>query len=208
MANADEIDRILANEDAEYMKDQEIERIMNTFRLDAYSVLGLRPGVSISNIQNAFRKKSLLIHPDKTKNPKAPDAFDRLKKAESDLMDPKIRERLDTAFATARRMLIQERKWTLDNPELNTDAFQADVRERTKSVLIDDELRRRKARQIQMAEEGREKRRLEDEAEERKRKKEYEKAWEENRENRINSWRDFQKTGPQKKKRQKEKILG
>ncbi|EMR09623.1 hypothetical protein PNEG_02207 [Pneumocystis murina B123] len=208
MTNVNEIDKILENEDAEYAKDQEIERILNAFRLDAYSVLDLQPGVSTSNIQNAFRKKSLLIHPDKTKNPKAPDAFDRLKKAESELMDPKIRERLDTAFATARRMLIQERKWTLDHPELNTEAFRIEVREKTKSVLIEDELRKRKARQIKMAEEGREKKRLEDEAEERKRKKEYDKAWEENRENRINSWRDFQKVGPQKKKRQKQKVLG
>ncbi|KTW27082.1 hypothetical protein T552_02574 [Pneumocystis carinii B80] len=208
MTSVDEIVKILENEDAEYAKDQEIERILNAFKLDAYSVLDLQPGVSTSNIQNAFRKKSLLIHPDKTKNPKAPDAFDRLKKAESELMDPKIRERLDTAFATARRMLIQERKWTLDHPELDTEAFQLDVREKTKSVLIDDELRRRKARQIQMAEEGREKKRLEDEAEERKRKKEYDKAWEENRENRINSWRKFQKVGPCKRKKQKQNVGG
>ncbi|KAG5519737.1 hypothetical protein PMAC_000010 [Pneumocystis sp. 'macacae'] len=208
MENADEIDKILANEDAEFAKDQEIERILNAFRLDAYSILELQPGVSTACIQNTFRKKSLLIHPDKTKNPKAPDAFDILKKAESDLMDPKIREKLDTAFATARKMLIKERKWDLDHPELTSKAFQADVRERTKYVLIDDELRKRKARQIQMAEEGRQKKRLEEEAEERKRKKEFEKAWEENRENRINNWRDFQKSGPRKKKRQKEKSLG
>ncbi|KAG4303557.1 hypothetical protein PCANB_000005 [Pneumocystis canis] len=207
MSNTDEIDKILASQDAEFAKDQEIERILNTFCLDAYSVLGLQPGVSTNDIQNTFRKKSLLIHPDRTKNPRAPDAFNRLKKAESDLMDTKIRERLDTAFATARRMLIKERKWDLNHPELTTDVFQNDVREKTKHVLIDDELRRRKARQIQMAEEGRQKKILEDEAEERKRKKDFEKAWEENRENRINSWRDFQKSGPQKKKRQKTKVL-
>ncbi|KAG4304266.1 hypothetical protein PORY_002241 [Pneumocystis oryctolagi] len=208
MTNMDEIDKILESENAEFEKDREIERILNAFRLDAYSILDLRPGVSSTNIQNTFRKKSLLIHPDKTKNPKASEAFDRLKKAESDLMDPKIRERLDTAFSTARRILIKERKLDLEDPQLMSEAFQADIREKTKYVLIDDELRRRKARQIQMAEEGRQKKRLEDEAEEKKRKKEYEKAWEENRENRINNWRDFQKSGPQKKKKKKENSLG
>ncbi|QSL66387.1 hypothetical protein MERGE_000766 [Pneumocystis wakefieldiae] len=208
MTDLNEIDRILENEDAEYTKDREIERILSAFKLDAYSVLGLQPGVGTTDIQNAFRKKSLLIHPDRSKNPKAPEAFDRLKKAESELMDPKIREKLDAAFVTARNLLIQERKWTLDHPGLDTEEFQAHVREKAKSVLIEDELRKRKARQIKMAEEGREKKRLEDLAETRKRKKEYEKAWEDNRENRINSWRAFQKVGPQKKKRQKQTVLG
>ena len=42
-------------------------------------------------------------HPDKTTNPSAPEAFDRLKKAQTALLDEKERSRLDEAIADARR---------------------------------------------------------------------------------------------------------
>ncbi len=63
---------------------------MKAFKLDAYAVLDLKPGVPESDIKKCYRVKSLLIHPDKTSNPQAPDAFDRLKKAQTMLMDEKV----------------------------------------------------------------------------------------------------------------------
>ena len=153
-----------------------------------------------------FRKKSLLIHPDKTKNPQAPDAFDRLKKAQAELSDDKKRGRLDEAIADARMLLIRERKWTVDNPELKTPEFAADWREKTREVLIDNELRRRKQLKAQLAEEGREQRKAEMEIEERKRKRENDVAWENTRDNRISSWRDFQKGGAKKKKKKAQPL--
>ncbi|KAL7273072.1 DnaJ subfamily C member 8 [Rhizina undulata] len=198
----------LDREALEYQKDAEIARILNAFKLDAYAILDLKPGVPESDIKMQFRKKSLLIHPDKTKNPQAPDAFDRLKKAQSELMDEKLRIRLDEAIADARMLLIRERKWTVDNPELTTDKFAVDWREKTKAVLIDNELRRRKQMKAQLAEEGREKRKADEEAETRRKKRESEQAWEETREQRINSWRDFKKAGEQKKKKKKMQPLG
>jgi len=197
----------LDREASEYIKDAEISRILNTFKLDAYAILDLQPGVTESDIKVQFRKKSLLIHPDKTKNPQAPDAFDRLKKAQAELTDEKKRQRLDEAIADARMVLIRERKWTVDSPELKTPEFQVDWREKTKEVLIDNELRRRKQLKAQLAEEGREQKKQEAEVEERKRKRQSEQAWEETRDNRINSWRDFQKGG-QKKKKKKTQPLG
>ena len=172
-----------------------------------YSILELQPGVTESDIKIQFRKKSLLIHPDKTKNPQAPDAFDRLKKAQSELSDEKTRTRLDEAFADARMLLIRERKWTVDNEELKTLEFMVDWREKTKQVLIDNELRRRKQIKAQLAEEGREQRKQEAELDARKRKRESEQAWEDTRDQRINSWRSFQK-GAGEKKKKKQKPLG
>lgn len=72
------------------LKDSEIDRILKAFKLDAYAVLDLKPGVAESDIKKCYRVKSLLIHPDKTSNPQAPDAFDRLKKAQTVLMDEKV----------------------------------------------------------------------------------------------------------------------
>ena len=68
----DELERLLKSEDAEYAKDVEIERILNCFTLDAYSVLDTQPGCTTQDIRNIYRRKSRLIHPDKTKNERAP----------------------------------------------------------------------------------------------------------------------------------------
>ncbi|EHK43275.1 uncharacterized protein TrAtP1_001507 [Trichoderma atroviride] len=196
----------------EFDKDAEIDRILKAFRLDAYAVLDLQPGVPESDIKVTYRKKSLLIHPDKTKNPRAPDAFDRLKKAQTELMDEKHRERLDEAIADARMLLIREHKWTVDSPELKTDEFAKKWRDKAREVLIDNEQRRRRQMKAQLQEEGREQRRQDEEIDERKRKRQHDQDWEATRDVRINSWRQFQKGksggDPDKKKKKKLKPIG
>ena len=167
-----------------------------------------------SDIKITYRKKSLLIHPDKSTNPSAPDAFDRLKKAQTELLDEKHRERLDESIADARMLLIREHKWTVDNPELKTTEFAKEWRDKTREVLIDAELRRRKQMKAQMQEEGRQQRKEDEEIAERKRKRDHEQAWEQSREQRIGSWREFQKgagtggIGGEKKKKKKLKPIG
>ncbi|KAI0853018.1 DnaJ-domain-containing protein [Daldinia vernicosa] len=201
---------VLEAEAKEFDKDAEIDRILKAFRLDAYAVLDLNPGVPEADIKLAYRKKSLLIHPDKTKNPSAPEAFDRLKKAQTELMDEKHRERLDEAIADARMLLIRENKWTVDSPELKTEDFAKKWRVKTREVLIDNELRRKRQMKAQMQEEGREQRKVDQEVEERKRKRQHEQDWESTRDQRIDSWRQFQKSksGDDKKKKKKLKPIG
>ncbi|KAI1142369.1 DnaJ domain-containing protein [Hypoxylon sp. FL0543] len=202
---------VLEAEAKEFDKDAEIDRILKAFRLDAYAVLDLNPGVPESDIKLTYRKKSLLIHPDKTKNPQAPEAFDRLKKAQTELMDEKHRERLDEAIADARMLLIRENKWTVDSPELKTEAFAKKWRDKTREVLIDNELRRKRQMKAQMQEEGREQRKVDEELEQRKRKRQHEQDWESTRDQRIDSWRQFQKSksgGDDKKKKKKLKPIG
>jgi len=196
----------LESEAKEFDKDAEIDRILKAFRLDAYAVLDLQPGVPESDIKICYRKKSLLIHPDKTKNPQAPDAFDRLKKAQTELMDEKHRERLDEAIADARMLLIRENQWTVDSPEIKTQQFAKDWREKAKMVLIDNEHRRRRQMKAQMQEEGREQKKADEELEARKKKRTHEQDWEATREQRIGSWRDFQKGGDKKKKKKAKPI--
>jgi DnaJ family protein C protein 8 len=171
-------------------------------------VLDLQPGVPPSDIKAQYRRKSLLIHPDKTANPLAPEAFDRLKKAQELLTDDAARERLDEAIADARRLLMRERKLTVDSDELRTDGFRRDWREKTKVVLVDNEARRRRQLKAQLAEEGRQQRKEEEELEARKRRREHEAEWEQTRDNRISSWRSFQKGGAAAKddKRKKKKL--
>jgi DnaJ homolog subfamily C member 8 len=182
-----------------------------SFPRNRYAVLDLNPGVPESDIKNCFRKKSLLIHPDKTRNPQAPEAFDRLKKAQTELMDEKIRGQLDEVIADARRMLIKENKWTVDSEELKTDEFARAWRVKARELLIEDEHRRRRQQKAAMQEEGREKKKQEEETEARKRKRDHEEQWEATREQRIDSWRQFKKGKGGKeegKKKKKLKVLG
>ena len=117
---------------------------MKTFKLDAYAVLDLQPGVPESDIIKQYRKKSLLIHPDKTKNPSAPAAFDALKKAHTLLTDEKERARLDEAIGDARMLLMREKKLTIDSPEIKEmdTEMKAAWRRKTVEVLVDNEIGR------------------------------------------------------------------
>lgn len=172
----------------------------------SYAVLDLQPGVPDVDIKKTYRSKSLLIHPDKTSNPRAPDAFDRLKKAQTELMDEKHRERLDEAIADARMLLMRENKWDADSPETRTEKFKVDWRAKTIWVLMDNEQRRRRQAKAQMQEEGREQKKADEELEERKRKRKHEEDWEKTRENRIGSWRDFQQKAAKPKKKKAKPI--
>ena len=181
----------------------------------SYAVLDLQPGVPESEIKIIYRKKSLLIHPDKTSNPSAPAAFDKLKKAQTTLTDEKARARLDEAIADARTLLMRAHGLTPDSPEMRAEGMGRELkdewRRRTVEVLVDNEQRRRRQAKAQMQEEGREQRKADEEAEARKRKREHEVAWENSREERIGSWRDFTKgkaAGAGEKKKKKMKVLG
>ncbi|KAI5287528.1 hypothetical protein KEM52_001552 [Ascosphaera acerosa] len=202
----------LEKEATEYTKDAEIDRIRKAFSLNAYDVLDLQPGVTEKDIKMQYRKKSLLIHPDKTANPAAPDAFDRLAKAQTYLLDEGKRKYLDDIIAEARAILISEHKYTIHSEELKTEEFRKEWRKKTVEVLVEDEARKRRQLKARLQEEGRERKKEEEEIEARKRKRDSEKAWEETREERIGSWRDFQKAAAKKKegkaKKKKMKVLG
>ncbi|KAF2472148.1 DnaJ-domain-containing protein [Lindgomyces ingoldianus] len=196
----------------EFDKDAEIARILGVFKLDAYAVLDLQPGVPESDIKKVYRNKSLLIHPDKTPNPQAPEAFDRLKKAQTVLMDEKQRTSLDEAIADARMLTMRDKKLTKDDDEVKSEEFARAWREKTKWVIMDNEQRKMKQMKAAMREEGRQQRKEEEEIAERKRKRDHDQAWEQTRDTRINSWRDFQKGAKGaddggKKKKKKIKAL-
>jgi DnaJ family protein C protein 8 len=203
----------LAKEEKEANKDDEIDRIRKAFRRNAYDVLDLQPGVPDEDIKKVYRKKSILVHPDKSSNPYAQDAFDRLAKAYQTLLDEKERALLDEAISDARMLLIRERKLTVDSEEVKDpdEDFMKAWKGKVYEVIRDNEMRRERQRRAQMQDEGRQQRKEEEELAERKRKREHEQVWEKTREQRVGSWRDFQKkaTGEEGKKGKKKlKVLG
>ncbi|SCV73306.1 BQ2448_7232 [Microbotryum intermedium] len=206
-----EIDRILNSEATLVTREAEVARVLKAFRMNPYEVLqldwmpsanlteadirklNLRPTSMGGLIQKTYRKKSLLIHPDKLKHDKAIEAFDLLKKASTFFFLPQGMAPItpDTSPQVV----------ALQNPD-----FRERIRLKTKELLIDQELRRRRVNKMTMIAEGAQAKKDEEALEKRKRKIEDDKRWEETREDRVTDWRSFQKGG--KKKKPKTNVLG
>ncbi len=59
---------------------------MSTADASPYEVLDIPAFATESEVKKTYRKKSLLIHPDKFKHEQGPEAFDLLKKVSSSVM--------------------------------------------------------------------------------------------------------------------------
>ncbi|KAI9060653.1 DnaJ-domain-containing protein [Trametes sanguinea] len=209
----EDIERLLSREATAFQREIEVERILKAFKLNPYEILDINLEATTEEIKKKYRHLSLFIHPDKTSHPRAPDAFDLLKKAESELSDKTKREELDAVINQARNILLKAQGLPLntkdDDPRLKnmTPPWRQQFLAKAKELLIDEEVRRRKAVKMNLANEGLEARKKEEEVNAKKRKAEEEARWEETREQRVESWRSFA-TNSKKKKKTKVQILG
>lgn len=234
----EEIDKYFSQSE----KIMEIERILSCFKLDPFAILELpyaKPDPSA--IKRSYRKKSLMIHPDKIKHDRAQDAFALLKKAESEVTDEARLKFLLTVIEEARvevlrdngqkvktRVIVNAPTMTLnaegdsqlqasldsktvfdekEYPFLQSPQGQAQVKQKMKEILIEMELRKRRQVKKELEAEGSEKRKAEEVVQARKRKAEDAKEWEESRDKRVNSWRNFQKKTTKKVKKVKKSGL-
>ncbi|GAA6019286.1 hypothetical protein JCM11491_001302 [Sporobolomyces phaffii] len=220
-----EFDRLLNAEASLLSREAEVMRVIACFKLNPYEILELNwmpdSGVTDKDIQRAYRMKSLRIHPDKLKHPRGIEAFDLLKKAQTELSDPTKRGPLDDTLRDARMLVLREIGLKSDVPNdhdkikasFAKDGLSAEeglkerVKKKAKEIMIDEELRRRRVQKMTMIAEGAEAKRAEDALAERKRKAEEKERWEESREDRVTDWRSFAK-GPKKKKSKKNQVLG
>ncbi|KAH8924610.1 DnaJ-domain-containing protein [Atractiella rhizophila] len=212
----EDIDKILNQEASLLTREEEMNRIHRAFKMNPYEILGLDMlTATAEDIRKTYRRRSLLIHPDKFKGgQRGIDAFDMLKKAEAELSDAKKKEVLDQTIKDARMLVLRNMKPPLpqetpdDHPRLKSldPPLSEMVRMKTKELLIDEELRRRRVKKMTMIAEGAEAKKKEDEVVARKRKAEEDKAWEDSREDRVSDWRSFQTGG--KKKKKKLNVLG
>lgn len=202
---------------SEVERDNEVNRILECFKLNPFEHLNLSFSSSENEVKRQYRKLSLLVHPDKCKHPQAKEAFGALAKAQQLLLEPQEREYLVDQINLARDELRAERKKFLkkDNASKikslvdeakydlqyeNSEEFKQKWKQRVRDILTEQEWRRRKMRMRISEEEGRLKKDEEQTREMWKRKRETEQQWEETRENRVSSWRDFMKTGKKAKK--------
>jgi DnaJ homolog subfamily C member 8 len=88
--------------------------------------------------------------------------------------------------------LINEQKLKPNDSIINTPEFNLQIKLKTKEILIEQELRRRKSLKRELEAQGLAAQKAEQIEREKKRKAEEDKLWEETREQRVNNWRDFQ----------------
>ncbi|KAJ2454214.1 DnaJ domain-containing protein [Coemansia sp. RSA 2336] len=188
----------------------EIERILAHSVLDPFGILQVSRTCTDDEVKAAYRTKSRFIHPDKTKHEHARPAFEKLKRAESELMDPAKRESTRKMMKEAQRELLAE--WqaqvsTGERPAEDCDEssskFQDAAFARYKKIMVDIEWRRRQRLKEKMAAEGAAAKKEEEALNEKRRKRQAEKAWEDSREDRVSSWRQFQAKKSGKSKRSK-----
>lgn len=108
------------------------------------------------------------------------------------MSNEKTRQFLLTIIEEAKITLINEQKLKPNNPIINTPEFDLQIKQKTKDILIEQELRRRKLLKRELEAQGLAAQKAEQVEKEKKRKAEEEKLWEETREQRVNNWRDFQ----------------
>ncbi|EDP41934.1 hypothetical protein MGL_3615 [Malassezia globosa CBS 7966] len=140
---------------------REVDRVLlRAFRMNPYDVLDLTQDADDKSIQKAYRKKSLLIHPDKMADDqaRAEEAFDLLKKSLDHLLDADRRKLLDETVVSARCLALRELglPMTLTPEEIELEkvpggrldqlapSFDDRIKIFVKDIVLDEELKKRK----------------------------------------------------------------
>lgn len=206
-------------------REQEVHRITSTaFKLNPFDLLNVDHTATRDVINKAYRSSSLQVHPDKfpsgPEREKAQIAFTMLAAAKEELLDDAKREALDTIVDQARQKVLtdkaaegrKKRKTSQGAdaasapPNQSNEADEDDdaskhphfdlwVRNEVKEILIEREWRKRQLLKAAAAEDALAASEKARRAAEREQKDKDAKEWEEGRETRINSWRDFQTKG-------------
>lgn len=212
-----DVDKILQSLESELARDKEIDRILACHLGDYFAILQINPLHGLDelslNLRRAFRRKSLLIHPDKTNNDRAPTAFALLKKAErvlsaetsvSDDSSP------DSGLADAaeKRTLIEMYKQVHERLRLSVplDFDHPDnvrIREDLRLYLVSHWQNQEIDKNYAQRQEQQKQEALKTMAKERELKRSWEKRWEQDRGDRVRLWRNFTSKVEKPKKKKK-----
>jgi len=199
--------------------DAEIARLLRPgsryFNLNPFEVLNIDPDINFEELKKAYRKLSLLVHPDKNPdNGNAQEAFSVVNKAYKMLQDkPQLKFCRDLVAAAHQRydekleekrteaaekglLKIEEDDDTVYKRGLRAEICKmfADVHKKQEQILEKDAANRKREREEEL-------RRME----ELRKQAEFEEAWEEQRDERVNSWRNWDEK--RKKRRKKSRKL-
>lgn len=183
------------------------QKVVGDHEVDSVTLWGRSVCLLLLTAFGTTLTNRLMIHPDKVSHPKARDAFDLLKKAETDLMDPGKRSFLNGIIDEAKFEVKKAQPLNMapTDPFFTSPVYKSLVKQKTKDLLIESELRKRKLIRKEMEAEGEVARKQDEVISERKRKQEAQKVWEDSRDDRVQGWRNFQagKTAGGKMKKKK-----
>uniref|UniRef100_A0AAY4CM42 DnaJ homolog subfamily C member 8 n=1 Tax=Denticeps clupeoides TaxID=299321 RepID=A0AAY4CM42_9TELE len=202
---------------------QQIDRLLRPgasyFNLNPFEVLQLDPEATDEEIKKRFRQLSILVHPDKNQDDaeRAQQAFEAVEKAYRLLQDGEQKKRAVDVIHAGKEYVehnMKEKKKQLkkegkpmdveeDDPEL----FRQAVYKQTMKLFAELEIKR-KEREAKDMHERKRQREEEIEAQEKaKRDREWQKNFEETRDGRVDSWRNFQAKGKTKKEKKNRTFL-
>lgn len=205
-----DIESVLRAQEANLDKDKEIQRIIDTPHRDAFAVFEINPLVETSDLAQAvkklYRRKSLLIHPDKVTNPDAPKAFDILKKAHEILSSQ------EEAHVNERDALVEVYRQVLEGigtamVEDFNHISNVMIRDKVAEALRYQEKQNDVDSRLAQQNEVKRQEEIKTAAKEREQKKKWEKRWEEDRDHRVKLWRNFSHKVEKKKKKKLKPLV-
>ncbi|XP_060771289.1 dnaJ homolog subfamily C member 8 [Neoarius graeffei] len=196
---------------------QQIDRLLRPgstyFNLNPFEVLQIDPEATDEELKKRFRQLSILVHPDKNQDDadRAQQAFEAVDKAYKLLLDPEQKKRavdvinagkeyVEHNINQKRKQLKKEGKSTEieeDDPEM----FRQAVYKQTMKLFAELEIKRKEREAKEMHERKRQREEEIETQEKAKREKEWQKNFEESRDGRVDSWRNFQAKGKSKEKK-------
>ncbi|XP_042296806.1 dnaJ homolog subfamily C member 8 isoform X2 [Sceloporus undulatus] len=165
------------------------------FNLNPFEVLQLDPEVTDEEIKKRFRQLSILVHPDKNQDDpeRAQKAFEAVDKAYKLLLDQEQKKRaLD---------VIQAGKEYVEH------IFKQAVYKQTMKLFAELEIKRKEREAKEMHERKRQREEEIEAQEKAKREREWQKNFEESRDGRVDSWRNFQANTKGKKEKKNRTFL-
>lgn len=203
-----------AQPESEWSAARQIERLTRPgskyFNLNPYEVLQVSPDADEDTVKRAYRRLSVLVHPDKNPGqPRAPDAFAAVNEANTVLSSAEGRERAQRMAELARSRLDEElkmRRKRAGGAALPEDSDPA-VMQRALNITMCRMYAELAQKKSELADRDAERRRRERE-EEQKRESEFaakldvHRQWEAARDQRVDSWRSFNEKQKKQKKRQ------
>ncbi|GAB1289015.1 DnaJ homolog subfamily C member 8 [Apodemus speciosus] len=182
-------------------------------------VLQIDPEVTDEEIKKRFRQLSILVHPDKNQDDadRAQKAFEAVDKAYKLLLDQEQKKRALDVIQAGKEYVehtVKERKKQLkkegkppnveeDDPEL----FKQAVYKQTMKLFAELEIKRKEREAKEMHERKRQREEEIEAQEKAKREREWQKNFEESRDGRVDSWRNFQANTKGKKEKKNRTFL-
>ncbi|RMB91289.1 hypothetical protein DUI87_32428 [Hirundo rustica rustica] len=202
------------------------------FNLNPFEVLQMDPEATDEEIKKRFRQLSILVHPDKNQDDadRAQKAFEAVDKAYKLLLDEEQKKRALDVIQAGKEYVehtvaklskphnghgqVKEKKKQLkkdgkpptveeDDPEV----FKQAVYKQTMKLFAELEIKRKEREAKEMHERKRQREEEIEAQEKAKREREWQKNFEESRDGRVDSWRNFQANTKGKKEKKNRTFL-